>query len=71
MSNVDQYQPIWIQPNIDHSECCRGDDLRHEAVSELPIPFTDGHACVDCCPCGDCGGYRAEQFIDDPGAWTL
>lgn len=61
----------YVPPNVDQARCCRGDDLRHEAVSERPIAYVDGHACVDCCACVDCGAYRAGQYRDDPSAWEL
>jgi prepilin-type processing-associated H-X9-DG protein len=54
---------------VSHAGCCGGDDLRHEAVSEAPVLFADGHACVDCCPCLDCGAYRAALWELDPSAW--
>lgn len=61
--------PAYLPPVVSHAGCCRGDDLRHEAVSDAPVPFADGHACVDCCPCLDCGAYRAAQRELDPSAW--
>lgn len=60
---------LYLPPNVSHEACCRGDDLRHKAVSDRPNPFLDGHACVDCCPCLDCGEYHAELWGQDPSAW--
>lgn len=62
---------IYIPPNVAHAKCCRGDDVRHETISAMPIPFDDGHACTDCCPCPDCGECRAEQFERDPSGWDM
>jgi prepilin-type processing-associated H-X9-DG protein len=59
----------YLPPVLSHADCCRGDDLRHEAISEAPVLFADGHACVDCCPCPDCGAYRASLWEQDPSAW--